>query len=550
MLDAIIKDTMVMDGTGSPWFRADVGIREGKIERVGSLRSSSADSLIDGHKLVTAPGFIDIHNHEDLVIMQDDHPAVLAPFLRQGVTTLVIGNCAYGAAPVRSENLELIKGFLNLITGKPIDFTWRTMDEYMKKIQEQGVVFNVAPLIGHAPVRFSIMGASDDRPNGSQLAEMRGLIDESMKAGAWGFSTGLLYPPGIWTPTEELVELAKVVSQYDGLFTSHVRGSSETGIDSEKEIIRIGKEARVRVQHSHHEAFGKKCWSQLKKTIKLDEEARKEGLDIASDVIPYTTANTTLRAIFPPWALVGGVPELIKRLKDPTTRKKIRHDVETIIPKWPPWGPGGWPHNLIEATGYHNIVISFVKGSKNKRFVGKSLAQIGKITKKHPFDAACDMLIEEQGDIMALYFGVSGDRKVEGPMKYALQHPLSGASPDAILLGKEWSHPGGYGAFARVIATYARDQKLFSMEDAVRRITSFAAGRLRLHGRGLLEEGMYADMVIFDPVRIQDKATYKNPIQFAEGIEYVFVNGKPVVDKGKQVDQLAGMVLRKEVTAG
>jgi N-acyl-D-aspartate/D-glutamate deacylase len=549
MFDVLIKDTMVMDGTGNPWFRADVSIKDERIVKIGEIPSTSADRVIDGRKLVTAPGFIDVHNHEDLVVMQDDHPQVVAPFLRQGVTTIVIGNCAYGAAPVKRENLDLIKGFLNLITGKDIEFTWTTMDEYLTKMEQQGVVFNVAALLAHAPIRFSVMGASDAGPTNPQLDEMKSLVRESMLAGSWGFSTGLLYPPGIWTPTGELIELCKVVGEFDGLFTSHVRGSSETGISAEKEIIRIGEEAGVRVHHSHHEAFGKRFWPQIKRTVKLDEEARKRGLDIASDVIPYTTANTTLRAIFPPWALAGGVPELIKRLKDPETRKKIRRDIEEVIPKWPPWGPGGWPHNLVEATGYANIVISFVKNPKYKKYVGKTLAEVGRIEGKHPFDAACDMLIDAQGDIMALYYGVSGDRRGDRALQYVLKHPFSGASPDAIILGKEWSHPGGYGGFVRVIAHFARDLGLFSMEEAVRKITSFPAGRLHLRDRGLIREGMYADVVIFDPLKVKDKATYDSPTQFPEGIRYVFVNGKLVVENGEQHKLLPGAVLRKEIVA-
>ncbi len=550
MFDFLIKDTMVMDGTGNPWFRGDVAVTGDRIEKIGKIPPSSAGRVIDGRKLVTAPGFIDIHNHEDIVLMQDDHPQVLSPFLRQGVTTLVIGNCAYGAAPVKAENLDLIKGFLNLITGKDVPFTWNTMDEYLAKMQEQGVVFNVAALLAHAPVRFSVMGASDSNPTKPQMEEMRALVRESMQAGAWGFSAGLLYPPGIWTPTDELIELCKVVGEFDGLFTCHVRGSSETGISAEKEIIKIGEEAGVRVHHSHHEAFGKRFWPQIKKTVKLDEQARRRGLDIASDVIPYTTANTTLRAIFPPWALAGGVPELIKRLEDLATRKRIRRDIEKVIPRWPPWGPGGWPHNLVEATGYANIVISFVKNPKYKKYVGKSMAEVGKTEGKHPFDAACDMLIDAQGDIMALYFGVSGDKKSDKALQFVLRHPYSGASPDAIILGKEWSHPGGYGAFARVIAHYAREMGLFSMEEAVRKMTSFPAARLHLKGRGLIREGMYADLVIFDPLRIKDKATYDNPTQYPEGIRNVFVNGKLVVEDGQQHILLPGTVLRKEIVAG
>jgi len=284
--------------------------------------------------------------------------------------------------------------------------------------------------------------------------------------------------------------------------------------------------------------------------MRLDEEARSQGIDIAFDVIPYTAANTYLTASFPPWSLEGGVANLIERLSDEKTRAKIRDDVEHKIPEWPPWKPGGWPHNLVEATGWENIRLLYVGSEENRKLLGKSLAEIGRLLGKHPFDAAADLLIEERGDVMALYMGVSGDLEHEEYLKQLLRHPLASIAPDAIVTGKGIPHPAAYGTFPRVIGRYGRDMKLFTIEEAVRKMTSLPSQRMRLKERGLLLGGYFADIVVFDPETIIDNATYDNPLQRATGIEYVIINGKLVVERGKHNTKvLAGKVLRRNGTA-
>lgn len=547
--DVIIKNGKVIDGTGNPWFKADLGIEGDRITKIGTLPAPSADLVIDATGLAVSPGFIDIHSHSDLVFPLPENAEILSPFVRQGTTTQVIGNCGISPSPVNEDSLPLMKGYLALITARDTPWNWSTLSDYINVLEKNRVVMNVAPLVGQGAIRFSVMGAKDKEPTQSEREKMRELMTRTMEDGAIGLSAGLIYPPGMWTTTDDLIDLCHVVARYGGVFTCHVRGSSETAIESEKEIIEIGRKTGVRVEHSHHEAFGKVHWPKVKQTMRMDEEARKEGIDIAFDVIPYVVANTYLTAILPPWALEGGFPKLVERLSNKETREKIRYDVEHKIPEWPPWKPGGWPHNLIEATGYENVRILYTGSEKNRKYLGKSLAELGKMLNKHPFDVAADLVVEEKGDVMALYVGVTGDFKDEENLKLLLKHPLASIGPDAIVLGKGIPHPAAYGSFPRVIGRYGREMGLFSIEEAVKKMTSLPAARMGLKQRGLLWEGFYADIVVFNPETIIDRATYDDPSQTPTGIEYVFINGKLVVDKGKHNTKLlAGKVLRRNGT--
>lgn len=547
--DIIIKNGRIIDGTGNPWYRADVGIVGERIQEIGVLPASSADKVIDASGLAVSPGFIDIHAHSDLVYPLPDNAEILSPFVYQGTTTQVIGNCGISPSPVNKDSLSLMKEDLALITPREIPWNWSSFGDYLAVLEKTGIVMNIVPLVGQGAIRFSVMGAKAAEPTKKERDDMSELLARTMEEGAIGMSSGLIYPPGMWTTTEDLIDLCHVVARYSGVFTCHVRGSSETAIESEKEIIEIGRKTGVRVEHSHSEAFGKAHWPKVKETMRLDEEARREGVDIAFDVIPYTAANTYLTAIFPPWSLEGGVPKLIERLSDETTRAKIRYDVEHKVPEWPPWKPGGWPHNLVEATGWRNISLLYVGSEKNRKLLGKSLAEIGELLGKHPFDAAADIVTEEKGDVMALYMGVSGDLEDEEHLKLLLKHPLASIGPDAILTGKGIPHPAAYGSFPKVVGRYGRDRRLFTIEEAVRKMTSLPSQRMELKGRGLLLRGHFADIVVFNSETIIDNATYDNPFQSPTGIEYVIINGKLAVERGRHNKKvLAGKVLRRNGT--
>lgn len=547
MYDIIIKNGCVIDGTGNPWFRADVAISDGKITKIGRLDKSSAETVVDAKGLVVAPGFIDMHSHSDLVFPLKDHAEILSPFIRQGVTTQAIGNCGMSPAPAKKDTVEILKATLALITPREFPWTWYRLSEYLDLLAKQGVAMNVVPLVGHGAIRIAAMGLKAEPPTKDELEAMKNVLTEAMEDGAFGLSAGLIYSPGMWSTTDELIELCRIVAKYDGLFTCHARGFSALAVPAQRETIEIGEKTGVSVQHSHHQAFGKPHWGKIEQMIKMVEEAREKGVDIAFDVIPYTTANTTILAIYPPWSLEGGVPQLIERLKNPEIRAKIKKDIEETVPTWPPWGPGGWPHNIAKATGWENIILIFVPSEKNKPLEGKSLAELGKKTGKHPFDAISDLVIEEGGNIMALYVGLSGDLTTDEPLFAFLKHPLGAIVSDAILLGKGIPHPGAYGCYPRTLGHYARELKLFTLEEAVRKITSLPAERLKLRDRGLIVEGMSADITIFNPIKVKEKATYENPFQYPEGIEYVIINGKIVVEKGEHDTKvLAGKVLRKK----
>ena len=405
---------------------------------------------------------------------------------------------------------------------------------------------NVVPLVAHGALRIHEVGFQGRPLEPEEQARMKRNLEQSLEEGAFGLSSGLLYAPGIFAPPEEIEALAGGLKSYDGIYTSHIRGSSETLLSATKEVIRVGEMNGVATQHSHIEAFGKAHWPKIDAIIELHERARERGVNTGFDVIPYVAANTTLLAIFPPWALAGGVDGLLGRLRDPVQRQKIRRSIDEDIPGWPCWIPGAWPHNLAEATGWDNISLLWVESEANKELEGKTIPQITDERGTDPFGAAADVVLEENGHAMALYVGVSGDLEDDAGLRKLLAHPWASFETDAILTGRGVPHPAAYGAFPRVLGHFARDAGLFSVEEAVRKMTSLPAERLGLRGRGWLKEGYAADVVVFDAGTVADRTSYQDPTAPPAGIEYVLVNGDVVVTRGAVDTQLrAGSVLRR-----
>lgn len=389
------------------------------------------------------------------------------------------------------------------------------------------------------------MGLRSGEASEKEMEQMRLLVREGMEAGAFGLSCGLVYPPGMYTPTNELIELCQVMRVFGGFFTSHIRGSSGLLVDAVAEIIEIGEKAGVAVQHSHNEGFGKRHFWKIEKTLEMESEARKKGVDIAFDVFPYTAAATNMLANYPSWTLEGGVQEFVRRLKDPGTRETIRKEVETKAPVWPPWVKGGWPHNLVMATGWDNIYVSNLYLEKNKKYLGKSMTEVAEATGKTPFDALSDLMIEEEGLISQLIFGCSGDKDGEEWLQVLIKEPWGAISTDAVDVAKGVAHPAAYGTYPRVLGRYVREKSLLSLEEAIRKMTSLPASRAGLGDRGKIERGMKADIVVFNPHTVRDRATYENPRQLSKGIEYVLINGHIVVAKGTYQGGFVGKVLRK-----
>lgn len=546
MFDRLIFGGRVVDGTGSPGVIADVGISGGRIGAVGDLASAEAAERIDATGMTVSPGFIDIHSHSDFLVPADEHGQILAPFLGQGITTIVTGNCGYSPAPVNPATADELDSYTTFLRGPDLPRAWHSFGEYLGFLDQKGVAMNVVPLVAHGALRIQQVGFQGRELEPVEQTAMKRSLEQSMEEGAFGLSSGLLYAPGIFAPPEEIEALASALKPFDGIYTSHIRGSSETLFSATKEVIRVGEVNGITCQHSHIEAFGKAHWPKIDAIIELHERAHERGVDTGFDVIPYVAANTTLLAIYPPWALAGGVEALLERLRDPVQRKRIRRSIDEDIPGWPCWIPGAWPHNLCEATGWDNISLLWVESQANKSLEGKTIPQIAAERGTDPFEAAADVVLQENGHAMALYIGVSGDLDDDAGLRKLLKHPWASIETDAILTGRGVPHPAAYGAFPRVLGHFAREIGLFSLEEAVRKMTSLPAERLGLRTRGHIDAGYSADLVVFDADSVADRTSYQDPTATPSGIEYVLVNGDVVVQRGAIDTNLrAGAVLRR-----
>lgn len=545
MFDILIRNGLVIDGTGRASRRADIGIRDGQIVAIGKLDAATAATVVDATGRVVAPGFIDIHSHSDFVLADEGHGRTLSPFAAQGITTLVTGNCGYSPAPINPRTRAQLESYTTFLRAGDLPTGWTTFGEYLGVLDRQGVMFNVVPLVAHGALRIHEVGFEGRFLTDQEQRGQRRLLRQALEEGAFGLSSGLLYAPGIFAPPEEIEDLASELKDFDAIYTSHIRGSSETLLDATAEVLRVGEVNGVAAQHSHLEAFGRANWPSLERVFQLHAEARARGVDAGFDVIPYIAANTTLLAIFPPWALAGGVDGLLARLRDPQERARIRRSIAEDIPSWPCWTPGGWPHNLVEATGWDNVSVIWVEGEANRGLEGRSLTSIAQEQGRDPFDVAADLVLEETGHVMALYFGVSGVEHEEAWLETALAQPHAAIETDAILTGRGRPHPAAYGAFPRVLGHFVRERHLFSLEEAVRKMTSLPASRVGLRRRGQIQEGWHADLVVFDPATVDDRTTYLQPDTPPVGIEHVLVNGQFVVHAGVvEPEARNGVVLR------
>jgi N-acyl-D-amino-acid deacylase len=546
MPDLLIKNGRVFDGTGNSWFKADVYVKDGRITKIGKNLGIPAGEVIDAEGLAVAPGFWDHHTHDDFCLGVRNHPDILECRIRSGVTTVVTGNCGYSPWPYSPAFKEAAVAYNGFLDGGMTN-EWDDLAGYLAYLEKQGIILNVATNVGQGAIRLFAMGFDASRPTEKQMKTMKAQTKKATEQGAFGMSTGLLYPPGMFSPTEEIIELAKIIADHGGHYGSHMRGESETLFEAVQEVITIGEKARMPVFIHHHEAFGEKYFWKIEPTLKQIREAREiRGVDINYDFFPYTGANTTIAAIYPPWALDGGVPALLERLKDPETRKKMFHDIENHISSWPP----EWPHNFarvvaVEAReGWDNILI--IWANKSKDLEGMTIGDLGKKWGKDPFEAACDLTLEEACNVMCIFFGSSGNREEDyaapGLIEMA-KDPLSLFESDAIV-GKEIQHPAAWGTTARAIGRYAREMGLITMEEAVRKLTSAPARILGIHDRGVLRPGCYGDLTLFNPKTIIDTAAYteaRTPV----GVDYVIVNGTVVLEKGEyHKDRLCGKVIR------
>jgi N-acyl-D-amino-acid deacylase len=527
--DLVITQGHIIDGSGSPWYSGDIGIRGGKIAAIGNLSGDARTRTIDAQGKVVAPGFIDMLGQSEMTILVDPR---LPSKIYQGITTEITGEGG-SAAPL---NDAIIGADHSGYEHYHITPDWRTFRQYFARLEKQGMGINLASYVGATQVRRMVLGDDDKQPSPDQLVEMKALVREAMKDGAVGVSTSLEYAPAPYAKTEELIALASEAAKLGGIYATHMRSESDAVLESIDEALRIGREARIPVEIWHLKVAGKNNWGRMPEVVAKINAGRNAGMDVSANTYAYTAWFNDFSAFIPPWAHDGGTAKMVERLKDPGMRARMRKDMLTPSKDW--------DNEWQEIPGPEAIMIGIVQSPKLVPLQGKRLSDIAKLWNKDPLDALFDFLIEDPNAGVAV-FGMS-----QPDVTLALEQPWvsidndsSGASPEGIL-GQEHPHPRAYGTFPRILSKYVREEKALRLEDAIRKFSALAAQRMRLTDRGVLKSGMWADIVIFDPSTVHDRATFENPNQLSEGMDYVLVNGVPVVDQGKMTGQLPGRVLR------
>jgi N-acyl-D-amino-acid deacylase len=525
----LIEHGWIVDGTGNPRYTASLVVEDELIAEIGAFKHSSGfDRVIDAKGKVVAPGFIDTHSHSDLELLVNPY---LEAKIRQGVTTELLGQDGISMAPLPKRYISPWRKNLAGLEGESDELGWdyETTEGYLEALEKRGVGLNESYLVPHGNVRMEAMGLDNRRPSPEELERMRDITRREMQAGAFGLSTGLIYMPCAYAETAELIELCKVVADFDGVFAVHQRSEADTILASMEEVIAIGRESGVKIHFSHFKVCGRKNWSLIDQVLALLDKAAAEGIRTSFDQYPYVAGSTMLGVILPPWVHDGGTNKLLERLQDTELRVRMMHDIEHGIPGW---------DNFVDFAGLDQIFVTSVKTEANRHLVGMSLKQIGETRGNNPYDAAFDLLVEEQNAVgMVDFYGTE-----EHVIRF-LTRPEQNVCTDGLLGGKP--HPRVFGSFPRVLGKYVREQKALTLEDAVRKMTSKPAEVFGFERRGVLKAGNFADIVVFNPDTIIDKGTFEQPVQFPEGIEHVLVNGHAVLSMGRHGRQLDGKVLRK-----
>jgi len=527
MLDILIKNGLVVDGTGKGAYEADVGIAAGRIAVVAEGFEQEANRTMEAQGLHLAPGFIDPHTHSDLTLLVNPRAESK---IHQGVTTEVIGNCGSSPAPLLGAAVEEVWDEAKVLG---LDVTWATMNEYLEHLRQPGTAVNVVPLVGHNTVRGAVLGFDDVQPTPEQQAEMERLVAEAMEQGARGLSSGLFYPPGFYARTEEVIGLARVAARYGGIYATHIRSETNRLFEAVAEAIEIGKQAEIRVQISHVKLEGYRNWEGADQLLAMLEDGDSQGVRVGCDQYPYTAGVSWLAYILPYWAQAGGARAVGERLNDPKVRARLRKDWEENRAEWEDrGGMRDWTDLLItDCTPRPDVQ-------------GKNIAEIAADEGKDPLETAFDLIAVSEGQVECVCFG-----QLEDNVRILMRHPLVvvGSDGDALapygVLARSKPHPRYYGTFPRVLSRYVREEKVLSLEEAVKKMTSVTAERFGLSDRGVIREGAWADLVLFDAQAVADRATYTDPHQYPEGIPYVVVNGVVVIDQCEHTGALPGQVL-------
>lgn len=527
--DTIIKNGLVVDGSGSPGYPADIGIVGGRIAHIGLIDGERAGEVIDATGCVVAPGFIDMHGHADGQIFEDSS---LYNIVEQGITTEITGLCGVTPAPVSEKYFSQLAKYAGFLGNEEMLSTWArftSFGRFMDDADKLELGTNIAFFVGHGTVRIAVMGFENREATAAELGEMKEYVREAMDSGALGLTTGLIYPPGVYTPTEELIELSKVVAAYGGSYCSHIRNESYDVVNAVKEAIHIGREAGVPVIISHHKIGGKKNWGLSTETLRLIDEANEEGVSVALDQYPYEAGATALKATIPPQYHEGGTEKLLERLSDKSLWEQIKQDILQPSTEW---------ENMVLNCGFEGVLV--LGAPHVPGVAGKTIAQYAQEQGIEPLDALLHIVYDSKGDAGAAYF-MMGEEDIERIMK----HPSTMIGTDGGIIDPDFNnHPRAMGTFPRVLGRYVREKKVLSLEDAIRKMTSLTAQKAGLKNRGLVKEGYNADLVIFNPATITDKATFAQPALKNEGLLYVLVNGQVTVRDNIYTGTTAGRVVR------
>ena len=530
--DLLIKGASVIDGSGSAPFRADIGVSAGKIAHLDrEIKAAGAGKVIQADGLSASPGFIDTHTHDDAYLLIN--PACDQKVL-QGVTTVIIGNCGFSLAPASPDPSRSIERLTLILGGEhlPEDAqSFASLGQYLQALEAAGPGVNVVPLAGHGNIRLAAMGWDDRPPTETEMAEMKNLTAQAMAEGAFGLSTGLIYVPGTYAQTEEIIELARVAAQYQGLYTTHLRSEGDQEMEAIEETLQIGRQAGLPVHIAHHKVVGRQNWGRSTETLKMLEEARAEGLAVSCDQYPYLAGSTYLGAALPPHIQAGGPDLWAEKLKDPQVRRAIIDEINN--------GHGRW-ENLIKGAGFESIVMSICPSHQD--YLGRSLAEIAQNEGRDPYDLFFDLVIEEKLGAAVIIFMMAEEDVVR-----IMQNPLTMIGTDGVPgLGSSKVHPRMTSTFPRILGRYVRERGVLALEEAVRKMTSLPAQTFGLKSKGLLKEGFDADIVLFDPKTIIDTATYEDPLRRPEGLGWVIVNGRIAVEEGRVMGGASGKVLRRQ----
>ncbi|MGZ4845138.1 MAG: N-acyl-D-amino-acid deacylase family protein [Candidatus Angelobacter sp.] len=529
--DIVIHGGRIIDGTGNPWYAGDIAITDGRIVALGKIPGGIARRVIEAKGQVVAPGFIDMLGQSETALLIDNRSVSK---LAQGITSEITGE----GGSIAPQNALTIAAAQPSLDPYHLKIDWTTLDDYWQRLQKKGTPINIGTYVGAAQVREAVLGDVNRAPTPEELEKMKALVAQAMQQGALGISTALIYPPGHYAKTEELIELAKVAARYGGIYATHMRSEGQNEVAAIRETLRIGQEAQIPVEIFHLKVSGKSRADKMIDIVRMIQEARDRGQDVTADMYPYLAGMTALASSLPPWVADGGLNKLLERLRDPAVRQRIKTEMSAT-------GERTWENLYLDSGGAPGVMVSSVVNPELKQYTGKTVAEIAQAQNKDPLDALMDFVLADKGLSSALYFIAS-----EEDLQTGLRQPWTSIGLDINEMSLDGplfephTHPRGYGSMARFLGHYVRDLQLLPLEQAIRKITSLPAQREHLVGRGLIKEGFFADITIFDPGSIIDKATYTQPAQLAEGVKYVLVNGQVAFENGKATGAMAGKALK------